>query len=211
MNTCPPRQPQRRCLLPFEAEPQAVGRLRRAVGVELAAWGAAVLSDAVTLAVSELATNVIRHVGQGTPATLMMETYGDCLRIELHDISPAMPRYQPSSPRDETGRGLALIAAVSDRWFAKATAGGKAVCCEFTAQASPKTCDHHITRGAEAIQRHAQSLGVAGNRPPLNRHAIPVVATSLITDVLYWLVANGQDPDAVLTGARAHFDAEDWR
>ncbi|HEY5833992.1 ATP-binding protein, partial [Streptomyces sp.] len=103
----PPAERQRRCLLPFEAAPQAVGELRRMVGLQLATWGASALADAASLAVSELATNVIRHVGQGAPAALVMETRDDRIRVELHDTSRTMPYCEQAGPDDEGGRGLA--------------------------------------------------------------------------------------------------------
>jgi anti-sigma regulatory factor (Ser/Thr protein kinase) len=208
MYECPPVEPRRRFLLPFEAEPQAVGLLRRTVGLQLATWGASALADAALLAVSELATNVIRHVGEGAPAALVMETRDDRICVELHDTSRAMPLRGQAGPDDERGHGLGLVAAVSDHWFAMATPGGKAVCCEFTLPVPRKIYDHRAARGSEAVALYTLQWGAAGTRPLGNRSAVQAAAADLITDLLHWLAANGQDPDTVLDHAQTHFEAE---
>lgn len=123
---------RRHVLLPFKADACEIAPLRVAVIAQLASWGASEIADAVTLAVSELATNVVCHVGPGTPAALYLEFTGDSLRVELHDTGRALPSRGAPASDEETGRGLALVTAVSGGWIATPTRGGKAVCCEFT-------------------------------------------------------------------------------
>ncbi|MEU0750083.1 hypothetical protein ABZ476_27185, partial [Streptomyces albogriseolus] len=60
---------QRRCVLPFEALPSEVRLLRRAAATQLSQWGMPTAADAAQLVVTELATNVIKHVGEGSAAT----------------------------------------------------------------------------------------------------------------------------------------------
>lgn len=200
---------RRHCLLPFEARPSVVGELRRTIALQLVAWGAADLTDVATLAVSELATNVIRHVGPGTPAALVLESGEDGrIRIEVHDTSGEMPHRSSAAPDHLTGRGLSLVAAVSNGWFAITTPSGKAVCCEFTANGPQKPYDPHVARGSDAVQRYALHRGPAGTRPLANRPAAQAAATDLITDLLHWLAATGHDPDTVLDHAQTHFEAE---
>lgn len=54
-----------RCVMPFEALPGEVRLLRRAVRSALGQWGAQQAVDEAEVVVTELATNVIKHVGEG--------------------------------------------------------------------------------------------------------------------------------------------------
>jgi anti-sigma regulatory factor (Ser/Thr protein kinase) len=201
---------RRHFLLPFEAEPQAVGRLRCAVGLQLTTWGFSDVADAALLAVSELATNVIRHVGAGTPAALVMEAKGDTVRVELHDTSGCLPHREQAGPDDETGRGLSLVAAVSGGWSATATPGGKAVCCEFAATPTRRTEPHgyRVDRASEVINRYVLGSDSLPTRPLGSLAAMKGLTADLITDLLHWLAANGHDPDTVLDYAQTRFEAE---
>nr|WP_053922751.1 ATP-binding protein [Streptomyces chattanoogensis] len=69
------------------------------------------------LCVSELVSNVITHVGRGTPATPAVSMSGTRLRIEVHDPDArALPVLVEATDDAETGRGMAIVAAHSDRW-----------------------------------------------------------------------------------------------
>lgn len=104
-----------RSVLPFEAEPAAVRDLRRAVRGQLVEWRLPTFTEEAELAVSELAANVIKHVGRGSAATLVMEAAGGRLRIELHDKSYRVPVVGPAACDDECGRGLHLLAKLGRR------------------------------------------------------------------------------------------------
>lgn len=54
--------------------------------------------------------------------------------MEVHDSGPGVPRIVHDA--DEGGRGLLLVAALSDTWGVRERALGKAVWCEF-GQLSP--------------------------------------------------------------------------
>ena len=86
---------------------------------------AGVLASAQLL-VSELVTNAVRH--GAAPVTVQVEcdtTAGVVVRV--HDEGPAHPRLVRAGARDEGGRGLALVDAVSDDWGVEPTGRGKAV------------------------------------------------------------------------------------
>lgn len=100
---------QQRSVLQFEAEPAAVRDLRRVVRRQLAEWRLSALADEAELAVSELAANVIKHVGRGAAAALVLEVAADRLRIELHDKSHRVPVLGSTACDDECGRGLHLL------------------------------------------------------------------------------------------------------
>lgn len=87
----------------------------------------------VQLCVSELLSNVILHVGEGTPVTLRVTGADDGLtRVEVTDPDPsAMPVPARAAGDDESGRGLALLDAVSWRWGVARGADSKTVWCEL--------------------------------------------------------------------------------
>ncbi|MFD8023078.1 ATP-binding protein [Streptomyces lavendulae] len=113
------------------AVPGAAPLLRRAVREHLGADSA----DA-ELCVSELLANVIAHLGEGTPVTLRVTGSGSGratrTRVELTDPGPhAWPTPRQAAETDESGRGLALLAAVSLCWGVRREPGGKTVWAEL--------------------------------------------------------------------------------
>ncbi|MFI5615972.1 ATP-binding protein [Streptomyces sp. NPDC051567] len=95
------------------ALPQEVSALRHAVRAHLAAPCAD-----LELCVSELVSNVIVHVGEGTPVTLVItRTAAGRTRVEVTDPDPRVwPVLRQATDEDEGGRGLALLDAVAARW-----------------------------------------------------------------------------------------------
>ncbi|MEU9563769.1 ATP-binding protein [Streptomyces sp. NPDC048161] len=195
-----------RSVLPFEAEPAAVRDLRRAVRGQLVEWRLPAFTEEAELAVSELAANVIKHVGRGSAATLVMEAAGGRLRIELHDKSYRVPVVGPAACDDECGRGLHLLAGLAADWGTLLTATGKAVWCELSAG-----LDIHcqrVRRAEAALSKYRRDVGA----PPLLRSRSAQIleesATDLIADLLHWVAARGGDPDGLLDRAQMHFEAE---
>lgn len=198
-----------RCLLTFEARPRVLADLRSTVRCQLGLWGASSATDATELAVTELASNVIRHVGEGSPATLLLEVGAGRVRVEVHDTSAVLPHCEIVCPQAERGRGLALVAAVTDEWFAVPTPGGKAVCCQITVLTDPaRPYEHRAARGSELVKGYAASAVPSGRHPLGSHAAVEAVTTDLITDLLHWLASSGRDPDTVLEHAQTHFEAE---
>lgn len=195
-----------RSVLPFEAVPAAVGDLRRAVRGQLDRWGLPALAGEAELAVSELAANVIKHVGSGAAATLVLEVSEDRLRIELHDKSFRVPVLGSAGCDDECGRGLHLLAGVAVDWGTLLTATGKAVWCELSA--APELHCRKVCRAEAALAEYRRD---AGAHPQLESRAVYVLeesATDLIADLLHWVAARGGDPDGLLDRAQMHFEAE---
>ena len=104
----------RSVLLPSDAA--APGAARRQVRRTLAAWGLSRLAEPCELAATELVTNAIRH-GE-PPVTLDLECGSRDVRLSVHDAGSATPVWSddegPAGQTDEVGRGLAIVAAVSD-------------------------------------------------------------------------------------------------
>ncbi|MET9518639.1 ATP-binding protein [Streptomyces sp. NPDC002994] len=112
------------------AIPKAVPELRRAVRQHLGGPCAD-----VQLCVSELLTNVITHVGEGTPVTLRVSETRDrrTTRVEVTDPDPrALPVHLLAVDDAESGRGMALLAAVALRWGIRQGADSKTVWCELS-------------------------------------------------------------------------------
>ncbi|MFE9027179.1 ATP-binding protein [Streptomyces iakyrus] len=111
------------------ATPAEVSRVRRALGP---------LGIDVQLCASELVTNVIRHVGEGVPATVRVwEEEGGRVRVGVTDPDPrALPVLVAAAGAEaESGRGLALLDALALRWGVEQEAGRKTVWCELLTDA----------------------------------------------------------------------------
>lgn len=86
----------------------------------------------VQLCLSELLSNVIRHLGEGTPVTVRVTGARGRIRVAVTDPDPrAWPLLRPAGGDDETGRGLALLDAVSLRWGVEQGPDSKTVWCEL--------------------------------------------------------------------------------
>jgi anti-sigma regulatory factor (Ser/Thr protein kinase) len=75
--------------------------------------------DAVQLLVTELVTNSVVHAGlrSGEEIELSISRSRAGLRVEVADAGPGFtPAPPPEDPFAESGRGLALVDMVSDRW-----------------------------------------------------------------------------------------------
>ncbi|MFE7072589.1 ATP-binding protein [Streptomyces sp. NPDC057620] len=117
---------------------KAVGSARRIVGELVCLWGLEPLADRAGLALSELLTNVVKHVppsgNTGAPSARLVLTRvpGDGLFLCVHDAEPAPPRMSLASLDDEDGRGMHLIAAYADEYGVTTAAdGGKDVWVTF--------------------------------------------------------------------------------
>lgn len=195
-----------RCVLPFEAAPAEVRQLRRTAVAQLSQWGTPAAADEAELLVTELATNVVKHVGERASATLILEWYGERLRIEVHDKSRVMPAPKSEGSDAEGGRGLRLVSALAVEWGAVLTAVGKAVWCEITAGGG-RAC-RRIERAAEALERYKAASSSAGLPSGRREAGLDEAAVELIADLLHWTNARGHDPDDFLDRAQMHYEAE---
>ncbi|WP_225096264.1 ATP-binding protein [Streptomyces sp. CoH27] len=198
--------PRLRCVLPFKAVPVEVGRLRSAAARQLAKWGMPVSVEEAEVIVTELATNVVKHVGEGASATLVLEWRGDRLRLEVHDRSPALPAARVADCYEECGRGLHLVAGLAIDWGAVLTAAGKAVWCEVPLSVGKGR--ERIARAVEALERYQSAKTGAGRRVRSRDAGLEESAVELIADLLHWTAARGHDPDDILDRAQMHYEAE---
>ncbi|MFJ2832536.1 ATP-binding protein [Streptomyces sp. NPDC087263] len=116
----------------YRRDRRSVPAARRFTWEALVDWGLAQAErrDDVLLCVSELATNALVHgVPPGRGFRLSLRYEGDVLRVEVHDSGPGAPRIADDA--DEGGRGLLLVAALSDKWGVAEREPGKVVWCEW--------------------------------------------------------------------------------
>lgn len=199
-------EPRLRCVLPFEAVPTEVRLLRKAAVMQLSRWGAPVAVDEAELLVTELATNVVKHVGEGASATLILEWGGGRLRLEVHDKSQAMPSLKSADCDEECGRGLHLLAALAVDWGTVLNAVGKAVWCEIPLGAG-RSCQR-VERAVGALERYQTGGGGTDLRRKGQWIGLEESAIELIADLLHWSAACGHDPDDFLDRAQMHYEAE---
>lgn len=111
--------------------------LRRILRMFLEDWDMVELSDAGTLALTELVANVVRHVPDRR-CTVLILRLPTGLRVEVTDASPWLPRQTPGDDElAEGGRGLLLVDAVTDRWDVALLPGGAGKTVWFE-------CDHGL-------------------------------------------------------------------
>ncbi|MFP5219040.1 MAG: ATP-binding protein [Actinomycetes bacterium] len=81
--------------------------------------------DATELAVSEVVTNVVLHAH--TRFELSVRLFDDHVRVEVSDHNPVLPRQRGYDDQATTGRGMALVEAITDAHGITPLADGKVV------------------------------------------------------------------------------------
>ncbi|WP_217544982.1 SpoIIE family protein phosphatase/ATP-binding protein [Streptomyces sp. GbtcB6] len=109
------------------ADPAAVSEVRSRVTRQLADWGLDELSFTTELILSELVTNAIRH---GRPPIGVRLLRDRSLICEVSDASTTSPHLRYAASTDEGGRGLFLVAQMSERWGTRYTPAGKVIWAE---------------------------------------------------------------------------------
>ncbi|WP_405812138.1 ATP-binding protein [Streptomyces sp. NBC_01520] len=107
----------------FSSTPRGARLARHLAGERLDAWGVPYGSDAhdaLTLTVAELSSNAVRHGHvSGRDFRLRLTAEGAAIRVEVTDTRgerlPAVTESAASADQDG-GRGLLLVAALTDRW-----------------------------------------------------------------------------------------------
>ncbi|MFI1044285.1 SpoIIE family protein phosphatase/ATP-binding protein [Streptomyces griseoruber] len=108
-------------------DPAAVGEVRSAVVRQLAVWELEELSFTTELILSELVTNAIRYGIAPVRVRLLRDRTLIC---EVSDASSTSPHLRYAAMTDEGGRGLFLVAQLTDRWGTRYTPTGKVIWAE---------------------------------------------------------------------------------
>ena len=123
----------------------SVRAAREYVLATLQRWDVAERREDIAIVISELLTNALRHAGlppghtrPQRPVRLGLLQPGPCILCAVTDPSNAAPVPQALGPLAETGRGLHIVCALSDRWGYTALSGtGKVVWAVFISPRTP--------------------------------------------------------------------------
>ncbi|MCZ1012287.1 ATP-binding protein [Streptomyces lydicus] len=116
--------------------PESAGTARRLVRVALDVWHLGELTDAAELIVTELVANAANHVTRSAIRVTITRTGPQAVRVAVVDKSHERPKRQQPGPTEMTGRGLAIVEAISKRWGVDMRRWGKQVWVDLEAEAS---------------------------------------------------------------------------
>ncbi|MET9408288.1 ATP-binding protein [Streptomyces sp. NPDC002935] len=106
---------------------RSVGRARTLLREQATSWKIPEeVAETAVLLLSELMTNAYRHarVSPGREIWARCALDDDRVRVWVTDASDTLPTPRNTSPDDESGRGLELVAALADDWGAAPREGG---------------------------------------------------------------------------------------
>jgi PAS domain S-box-containing protein len=109
------------------SDPAVVAQIRTRVSEQLASWGLENLIDVTELVASELVTNAIRHATAPIQLRLIKDL---ALICEVSDASSTTPHLRRAHTFDEGGRGLMLVAQLTEDWGTRHTSRGKVIWAE---------------------------------------------------------------------------------
>ncbi|MER7990152.1 ATP-binding protein [Streptomyces noursei] len=116
--------------LPCTAE--SASSARAMVRSALTAWGLHAVADTGALVVTELVANAARHTRSHTVRVTVTRPAEASVLISVVDRSKRPPVSRVADDGDESGRGLAIIDALSQRWGTDPLPWGKRVWVELT-------------------------------------------------------------------------------
>ncbi|UXY31993.1 SpoIIE family protein phosphatase [Streptomyces sp. HUAS TT20] len=114
--------------LELPPDPAMVAHARALTERQLETWGLSDLSFNAELVVSELVTNGMRYA---TGPVMLRLIKDRCLLCEVSDNAHTAPHLRRARRDDEGGRGLFLVAQLSQRWGTRYTASGKTIWAEL--------------------------------------------------------------------------------
>jgi anti-sigma regulatory factor (Ser/Thr protein kinase) len=100
------------------AHPARAASVRRMVTAHLKYWRLREIVDCAVLATDELFANAVKHGSNGPDdtITITLACSEHELRVEVADSSSLLPALLTAAAAEESGRGLAIVAALADDW-----------------------------------------------------------------------------------------------
>jgi hypothetical protein len=104
----------------FESRPESVKEVRHLIATTLKAWGAddqdweVAIKQALLLVASELSTNSVQATAEDF--CVAMTVHRDYAEISVEDRAVKAATPVDAGPDESSGRGLAIVAALSCRW-----------------------------------------------------------------------------------------------
>ncbi|MEW1551952.1 ATP-binding protein [Streptomyces tsukubensis] len=97
--------------------PETTGRARTLARIALSAWHMDKDADTAALLLSELFTNAVRHAAGERVRVIVERPQADRVHIAVVDRAPhLLPRVREAGGEETSGRGLALVEEIADRW-----------------------------------------------------------------------------------------------
>ncbi|MEU6928917.1 ATP-binding protein [Streptomyces sp. NPDC046374] len=110
------------------SEPASAQFARSLVASALQVWELEEAEDAALLVMSELVSNAITHAGRGSIRVIVTRQAEHVVRLAVVDFSRELPRRREAAGDAEDGRGLSIVAALTDnKWGAEPLPWGKRV------------------------------------------------------------------------------------
>lgn len=196
---------RRHCVVELQALPMRIGQIRRIVSAQLRHWQLDPLIDRAALGVTELLSNVHRHAQPDKTCTVEIELRLGRLTVSVYDSDPRLPMLRdsgaaeaaegsgatrpagvpPLDALETSGRGLALVEALSEAWGARQQDGcaGKVVWFSLRAAPGPAAPERHPVLLAEKPVALPEKKAVRGPAPaaPVAAPPEPVSAALSVT------------------------------
>ena len=113
--------------LTLPADLSSVSQARNFLRHALADWSVDGFELAAPQVLTELATNAALHARSAYTVHLLLDD--GHLLVEVSDSSPVMPQQRHYGTGATTGRGIALVEALSEAWGVESSPTGKTVWC----------------------------------------------------------------------------------
>lgn len=109
----------------LDRDPTAPRAARRFIDETLRRWDCGEAISTIELLVSELVTNALVHANSVADVAIILR--GDAIRVEVGDDSPTPPQRRHAEDHEPSGRGIALVDALSSSWGVEGYEDGKVV------------------------------------------------------------------------------------
>jgi anti-sigma regulatory factor (Ser/Thr protein kinase) len=169
-------KPSRHCTVELQALPSRIGQVRRIVSAQLRYWHLDPLIDSAALGVTELLSNVHRHAEPDKQCRVEIVLHRNRLVVSVRDNDPRLPSPRGAGASATGGRGLALVASLSENWGVRPHKDGGKVVWFTLAASAPAASPAPAAPAAPAARRGPRPSRAP--RPP--RTPVPAIARGLV-------------------------------